>query len=328
MAMGLAGTANEQLAPDQLNVARGLVRQAVMLYQRRAASDGTPILGPSSYGFYGSTLIGEHFDGLTGTARMVEMMTEFQRAGLGAGPTETLPNGFSHDSQFGRLAVTTDRYSSAVVGAWQGLATGGAEPSRIMDAQSRMLTQAGGGYNGTLGLAVSLNGRLLVDTEPGVVGKGVSHIQVPRADKNTSGLLGSGITGTANATGSGVAIHLSHRFTEKGITTKYTIVNRHSTPVDAVLRLPTYGNPNGSSIYKVRPTVADLKSLLVTTADGGAFRASFRGLPAGATTKVVTVRGEQSNPTPGAELLISFKLKKGTTKLSRGIAVQPSAIAN
>jgi hypothetical protein len=322
VAMGLVGTANEHLAPNQVTVARGLVRQAVGLYQRRAKDVGSPILGPSSYGFYGSELIGDDFDGLTGTARMVEMMTEFARAGLADGATTTLPNGYSHDSQFGRLAITTDRYSSAVVGPWVGLKTGGAEPSRIMDTKSRILTQAGGGYNGTLGLAVSMRGKLLTDTEPGVIGQGVSHIAVPARNKNKSGGLGKGITGTASASGSGILVRLAHRFTAKGVTTTYTVTNRHSGALDAVLRVPTYGNPNGASIYKHKPSVADLRNLKVTTADGGAFKLAFRGIPKGATTKVVTVRGEQSNPTPGAELLIHFKLPKGKMTIQRGIAPQ------
>ena len=319
LAMGLAGTTKERLFPDQVQVARGLVRRAVQLYQRRAKTTGSPILGPSAYGFYGSDLIGEHFDGLTGSARMAELMAEFAHADLGAGPTSRLPSSYSHDAQFGRLAVTTGTYSAAIVGPWRGLHTGGAEPARIMDDQARVLTQIGGGGNGTLGLAISSNGTQLLDTEPGASGHGVTRIHVDNAHKNHSGDLGSGVQGTANAVGAGVKVHLSHRFTDTAITTTYTIDNTRGQPLDGVLRVPTYGSPNASSLHKHPPSVAQLASTDITTADDGGFSLTLHGLPRRTTTRVINVKGEQSNPQAGAELLISVPLRPGRTTITRTI---------
>ena len=326
LAMGLAGTANERLFPHQVTVARGLVRRAVELYQRRARDAGTPILGPSSYGFYGSELIGEHWDGLTSAARVTELMSEFAGAGLGAGVTTRLPSAFSHDTQFGRLAVSTGRYSTAFLGAWRGMRSGGAEPSRIMDTKARVLTQIGGGYDGTLGLAVYLKGRLLVDTQPGSSGKGVSLVHVGSHHNNRSGPLGRGMTVSAAASGSGVTVHVAHRVTERGITTSYTITNRHSQPVDGVLRVPTYDGAGGSSLHKHPPAVHDLRNLTITTATGGSFKLAFRGLPHGAATRVVTAKGQQSNPRAGAELLVRVRLAHGGTTITRGIAPTPSPV--
>jgi hypothetical protein len=320
MAMGLVGTAKEHLVPNQVNVARGLVRNAVALYQRRALAARTVALGPSAYGFYGSTLLGGDFDSLTGTARMASMMSEFSRAGLGSGPTKRLPSGYSHDRDFGRLAITTSKYSSAILGPWRGMKSGGAEPARLLDTDARVLTNIGGGYGGTLGLRVSLDNALLLDTQPGVSGQGATRVRVPRSMYDHSGPLGKhGVSVTTGAAANRIAVGLRHHFTENGISTRYVIHNNRGRTLDAVLRVPTYGQKHGGT-FSHSPSVEALKKgITVTGPVGGSFGLRFTGLPKGTVAKVTSVQGEQSNPRPGPELLVKFKLRAGSTTIRREI---------
>ncbi|MGE4427733.1 MAG: hypothetical protein AB7G37_14880 [Solirubrobacteraceae bacterium] len=320
-AAGLGGSDSAGFLTDQRETARGLVREAVQLYQRRAADAGSAVLPATAFGFSGSALVSEGFDGLTGTARFAATLSELADDGLGAdaGGVSALPTAVAHDQTLGRLAVTTSRYSSAILKPFKRLRNGGLEPDRIIDAAGRPLTGVGGSENGSLGLRLSSRGRTLVETQPGRPRSKQSSLRVPKATKDSSRLLRGALSVSGTDAAEGIDVTVRHAISRTGIKTTYTIVNRRTKKVTADLRVPTYG-PGDGGTWSIGDRVSRSslqRTQRITAPSGGTFRLRFRGLPRTAKGRVIRAAGRRIGPKPGPQLRVRTTLPKGTTKITR-----------
>jgi len=322
-AAGLAGSAGTPGLAHQQETARGLVRRAVERYQRRAAEAGSVVLPGADYGFSGSGLVTDTFDGLTGTARFAAVLAELADRGLGSGTTVALPSATAHDADLGRLAVETSRYSAAFLRPWSPLATGGLEPARILDGVGRPLTSMGGRGAGSLGLALKRGSTVLLDTQPGTRTKKISALSVPKGWRNASRALRGTLTATGTATTTGLRVGVSHRIAAGSLRTTYTIRNTRSGTTTVELRLPTYGSGDAGTLsIGDRPSSSWLRRQQALTApSGGRFALRLRGLPSGAKAAVVKAAALRGNPTPGPQLRVTATLPRGTTKIERLIKV-------
>ncbi|MBF6620511.1 MAG: hypothetical protein ITG02_09815, partial [Patulibacter sp.] len=197
----MEGSKRSGLLSDQQPVARQLAAQAMKLYRRRALEHGSVILQASSFGFSGSALISESFDGTTGTARFASTASELALLGLeprGNRKSAPMPNAYSHDESLGRLAVSTSRYATAVVRPWHPLRSGGLEPSRIIDAAGRAVTGLGGATEGTLALSLRAGGSDILTTQPGRYRPSQSGLRVPKGAVDRSATMRSPLKVTAS----------------------------------------------------------------------------------------------------------------------------------
>jgi hypothetical protein len=322
----MEGSKRSGLLSDQQPVARQLAAQAMKLYRRRALEHGSVILQASSFGFSGSALISESFDGTTGTARFASTASELALLGLeprGNRKSAPMPNAYSHDESLGRLAVTTSRYATAVVRPWSPLRTGGIEPSRIIDAAGRAVTGLGGATDGTLALSLRSGGSDILTTQPGRYREPQSALRVPKGVVDRSATMRAPLKVTASDAALDLRLDLGHRFDEKAIVTRYALDNRRKTSVHAVMRVPTYGSRiSGSLKVGQRKSRATLqRGLQITSPDGARFTVRFAGLPKSARGLVVKGTAQIGNPDPGPELLIKFELPKKRTAIRRTLIV-------
>ncbi|WP_210492523.1 hypothetical protein [Patulibacter sp. SYSU D01012] len=326
-AAGAQGSGRQGLVPGGVPTARWLVRQAVARYQARAKDAGSVVLPASDYGFTGSNLVSASFDGLTGTARFASTLAELASKGLASpagAQTRALPDAYAHDASLGRLAVTTSRYSTAIVRPWKTLRTGGLEPSRLFDARGRALTQVGGGGPGTLGLRLLAGSTVLADTQPGTTRAQQSALRVPAKAKDRSATLPRALTVTGKDSGSSARVDVTHRLSSDRIRTTYRIRNDRTKAIVAELRVPTYGKGDAGSLKVGERLDADdlTGTQTITTPTGARFRLALTGLPATAEGVVVRVARQKGNPQPGPMLRVRLKVpaKKALT-LRRTITV-------
>jgi hypothetical protein len=328
-AAGTEGSASAGYLPDPVPTSRWLVRRAVELYQRRADAGGSVILPASAFGVSGSALVKNTFDGLTGTARFASTLAELADRGLASppgmrAPVTPLPAAYSHDSDIGRLAVTTPRYSTAFLQPWTPLRVGGLEPARLLDAHGRALTGVGGSGPGALGLTITAGPRRLIETQPGVRRKGHTELTVPKSRRDHAAPLTGQMTVRGGEASDGVDLDVTHRIDPGSLRTTYRVRNARSTAVQAELRIPTYGRGARGSL-RVGQTLGPkaLRRLLrITTPVGARFTVRLSGLPSGATGRVIRVATQAGNPTPGPQLRVRVLLPgERTTTLQRVIRV-------
>ena len=239
-------------------------------------------------------------------------------------------NTYAHDSEFGRLVVSTPSYNTAVIKpVAQG--EGGLEPSRLFDSSQRPLTVLGaGGFGGPApGLRLQRGGATVLDVQPGTqVSRRVPSIAVAGNRRNRAGTF-SKLTARGTVRTKNAAIAVRHLFTSTAIETTYRVKRGPGSSI--TLRMPVWGSD--STIEMLRGAEVNGKritrksgALLMrgTTIDGGVMLVSFRGLPAKATVVVVR-HGRSSRAPQGArELRIRFKAKASTT-IRRRIAVVAGA---
>lgn len=324
-AAGTEGSASAGYLPAQVPTTRWLVRRAVELYQRRAEASGSVILPASAFGVSGSALVKNTFDGLTGTARFASTLAELADRGLasaaGSGADVVgLPAAYSHDSDIGRFAVTTSRYSTAFLRPWTPMRVGGLEPARLLDAYGRALTGVGGSGDGALGLKITDGPRRLIETQPGLRRPGQTDVSVPAGRRDHAGLLGGSTTVRGREDSDRISVAVTHRVATSSLRTTYRVRNDRSTAVLAELRIPTYGAGDRGSL-RVGQTLgpkALARVLNVTTPIGARFSVRLSGLPAGASGRVIRVKSQTGNPTPGPELRVRVMLPADrTTTLER-----------
>ncbi|WP_320673079.1 hypothetical protein [Patulibacter defluvii] len=319
---GTSGSTSGGWLPSQADSARWLLHQAVAHYQQRATAAGDVILPAAAFGLRGSNLVGESFDGLTGTARFAATLAEMADRGLAGGSGRALPAAAAHDADIGRLAVTTPRLATAILAPWSPMRVGGLEPARLLDGAGRPLTGVGGSGPGSLGLTLRAGGSTLIETEPGRTRKSASALKVPAGYRNRSRTLSGTLTVSGSDTVKDLDVGVSHRISISAIRTTYTVRNRRSGTVTAELRIPTYGTGSGSLRVGQKLSASALKrQRAITAPSGGRFTLGLKGLPSGATGQVVKVAGQRGNPTPGPQLRIRFALPSGTTRIERLIKV-------
>ncbi len=239
-------------------------------------------------------------------------------------------NTYAHDSEFGRLVVSTPSYNLGVIKpVAQG--EGGLEPSRLFDSTQRPLTVLGaGGFGGpSPGLRLQRGGSTVLDDQPGTQAGGrVPGMSVAGNRRNRAGTFKT-LTAGGTMRSRKASIAVRHTFARTAFETNYRV--RRGAATSVTLRMPVWGA--GSTIEMLRGAEVNGKritrksgALLMrgTTIDGGVMLVSFRGVPAKATIVVVRHGKSARAPQGARELRIRFRAS-ASMGIKRRVAVVAAA---
>lgn len=241
-------------------------------------------------------------------------------------------NTYSHDSEMGRLAISTPAYNAAIVRP-AGQNQGGLEPVRLFDAQQRPLTvlTAGSFYGPAPGIRLARGGSTILDDQPGTQLRGASipGPVVAPGFKNNAGLFRT-LTARGTIRRGTASISVATRFDQTSIETTYRVTR--GTGQTLTLRIPVWGATSTIDLLKglqlrgKRIARHGDGAVLVrgTTPDGGVMLIAFRGIPRQARVVVVAHPKSASAPKGARELRIRFRAKAHTT-VRRRIAVVAGA---
>jgi hypothetical protein len=239
--------------------------------------------------------------------------------GMGSQPSTEPPPLWSYDYATGRLAITTPRYSTAIVPDDRDvLGYGGVDLARLFGPGQRVASGTGGRPPGAFGVVVSgSRGRVLLNSQRPrdgarlrVVRSPAGNLVRPRAYPRTPY---AGPFGLVEARGrvrrSGVRVDTRHVFRPETIAARWDVRCRRvcgrvraffptwSDEIVAVLR-----SGERIRVGRLPLPVANVRTVVL-----GGYRLARLTAPAGATLVTVPVRGEATNPTPGPSLAVQIR---------------------
>jgi hypothetical protein len=251
-------------------------------------------------------------------ARIMASVARAIGLGLGSAPALEPPPLWAYDPDTGRLAITTPRYSTAIVPDDRGLfGYGGIELARLFGPGQRVASGLGGRPPDAFGVVVSdRRGRVLLTSQRPrdglrlrIVRSPAGRLVHPRAYPRVPY---AGPFGVVAARGSvrraGVRVVAWHEFRRATVENRWSVRCRRvcarvrvyfptwASSVDAVMR---GGRRARLTDEPVR--LADVKRFSL-----GGYSARISG-PRGATVSVAPVQGEPTNPTPGPSLVVQVR---------------------
>lgn len=309
---------------------REIAEQGLALFQRTAWNGTGPL--PSSTSF-------DAPNGFENGSRS-GLITTLRFAIVGAALDTNLPtttaksfgNVYSHDTEFGRLTVSTPDYNLGIVRP-AGQLQGGLEPARLFDSRQRPLTvlTAGAVRGPAPGLRLSRDGATVIDDQPGDQGRAgrIPGISVDGWRRNNAGTFTAlSAHGAINRGKARVAVR--HRFSRSAIETTYSLTRGNANTV--TLRLPVWGR---TSTLEFRQGVRSSGRRIVRhgngrmlvrarTPDGAVMFAAFGGVPRDAQIAIVGYGPSATAPQGARELRIRFRPAK-RDRVTRRIAVVADA---
>jgi hypothetical protein len=278
-------------------------------------------------------------------ARMAANAARAVSAGMGRMDAHVPPPFYAFDADIGRLAVSTPRYSTAILAVNRSkVPYGGIELARLYDADGDPISGTGGRAPSAFGVLVSRakGGRRVLASETGrhtdPKKPAVILTRSPRGRVTHQRVLAShpdaGPFGTLRSRGSianaGVRVTTGHRFRRNSIDAHWTITRSGGTGTDRVRVLfPTSGRTgvvieatlrNGKHVTLTgggaRPRLADVREFLLRSAYGS-YTVLLRGRPTG-TTQVMHRVWQRANPRGGPTLALELPAMgpKGRRELS------------
>jgi hypothetical protein len=268
--------------------------------------------------------------GVLAAARMDANAARAVEAGLGGMRAQTPPPLYAYDPDVGRLAVTTPRYSTAVVPVSQGgYPYGGIELSRLYDGDQEVAANVGGGPPASFGLVVrDAAGRPLFATQhaqparPGVAPlrllrapSGVGASPRAKPDRAYAGPF-SDLRATAVAGTRTLSARSTYRFTRAFIEGRWDLraSGRGRRTVQALF--PSWGGDaaevvallrgGGEARLGTRPrALAEVTGFAVRSERSG-YRVTRIRAPRGASAEVLLPSRQASDPRPGPTLAITL----------------------
>jgi hypothetical protein len=320
--------------------AKALFDRGLMLHRRLADEAGRPVAPPRMFGV--ETRL-ELFDCYC--ARMIASAARAVAAGLGSMPAEDPPPLYAFDYDTGRLAVTTPRYSTAIVPDNRGVfAYGGIEIARLFGPGQTPAANLGGTPPAAFGIVVTdAAGRTLLASQHNRTGRlrllrsphgplrhPRAYPPVPYAGPfrvlETLGVVHRG----------GLRVDSAYRFERQTIAARWRV--RCSASCD------------GHRVRALFPTSREQAAIAVTLRDGrriplagpGAAPAAAVALrdtiavelgtgyrvtglrgPAGATLSAVATRPEPTNPSPGPSLAVELAPRGGFHDRTLSASIEP-----
>lgn len=307
---------------------RSIAEQGLLLYSRIGWPGSGPWPGAMSFGAPNGFPAGTKSPLIT-PLRMAIIAAELD-VRLPATKAKIPPNMYSHDSEFGRLAISTPSYNTAVIKP-VAQAEGGLDLSRLFDSRQRPLTTLGAGslLGAAPGLRLGRGSAAVLDNQPGTQTRWRVPGIAAGLHRNRSGTFRTLIASGAMARG-GARIGVRHAFATDTITTTYRISRGAATNV--TLRMPVWGR--GSTIQIVRGGKVSGRRFVRTgsqallfrmiTPEGGTMLVAFRGVPRRAEISTVRFGKGARTPQGARELRIRFRADRGMT-LTRRLAVVAAA---
>jgi hypothetical protein len=319
--IGLASSDTLNLEPRWRAWAKDILDSGLRFYERQSVrADGVP---PAL--FFGVHQVPQTpASARLGAARMESNAARAIAAGLGRARATTPPSLYAYDPDTGRLAITTRTYNTAVMAVSQGaFPYGGLELARLYDARQEVAGNVGGLPPASFGLVVDdRSGRRLLATQhPQRLSERTPPLRLTHAPagvgasaaKNTAGRAYAGpfrsLTATGTTSGGGLSARVTHRFTDRSITTAWSLRGRRAGR-KARLMFPTYGpstrveavlrNGRRVTVGDTRLKLARVKRLLLHSA-----RSGYEVVPiGGGSATSVQVASQSSAPRAGRSLVI------------------------
>ena len=305
--------------------AKALFDRGLALYQRRAEANG----GLAPKHMFGVHTLMEEFDCFC--ARMVANAARAVALDLGSRPSKDPPPLFAYDPDTGRLAITTPRYSTAIVPDNRGaFPYGGIDPARLFGPGQTVAANVGGVPPATFGVVVSSpsgqerlasqhsrTGRLLVT--------GPNHRGPPYAGPFRS------VTARGSVTRGGVRISATHRFRSATIVSRWQVTCRGRCRYRVRAHFPTWGTATITAILRdgtrlrLLPGAPDVRLAEVAALElGRGYRLVPLERPAGATLSAVHVARQATNPHPGPTLRVELVRAGAFHQRSLAVRIVPA----
>jgi hypothetical protein len=268
-------------------------------------------------------------------ARMLGNAARAVALGLGSKPGGEPPPLWSYDSDIGRVAVTTPRYSTAILAVNQrAIPYGGTELARLYDRDQRVAANVGGIPWASFGILVrDSNGRTRMASQkarsapPGLAPLqilGSPQGRIFRAAKYPARPYGGAFKSLVVRGNSGNAfagVQTTHRFTVKGIETRWRVSRNaggrykvdalfpswgRKAVVDAVLKSGKRFNLARPGAKRKRVFLRKVSYFHITSADGSGYVIVPVNRPGNARAHILRPRKQSSAPRPGPTLAIQL----------------------
>jgi len=257
---------------------------------------------------------------LAGAARAVAL-------GMGSRPSAAPPPLWAYDPDTKRLAITTPRYSTAIVPDDRGmLGYGGLEPARLFGPGQRVASGIGGRPPGAFGIVVAdRRGRRLLSTQRPrrsnhlrIVRSPAGRLARPRAypRRPYAGPF-KVVAAVATVRRRSVRVQSRHTFRRKTIAGAWSVRCRHMCRIRAYF--PTWGSAIVAVMRDGRRVRLDgatqVRLGAVRRVRLGGYRVTHLGGPPRARLFAVPVKTEPTNPRPGPSLAVQLT-RRGLVRLS------------
>jgi hypothetical protein len=301
--------------------AKALFDNGLVLYERRADANG----GLAPKHMFGVHTLMEEYDCFC--ARILANAARAVALDLGSQPSQDPPPLYAFDPDSGRLAVTTPRYSTAIVPDNRGaFAYGGIDPARLFGPGQTVAANVGGVPPAAFGAVVSTpGGREWLASQHSrsrpVRVSGPSHRAGPFRV----------VTARGSASRGGVRISATHRFRAATIVSRWRVTCHGRCRYRVRVHFPTWA---AATITVIRrdgtrlrleagaPGVrlADVAALEL----GRGYRVVPLERPRGATLTAIRVARQRTNPHPGPTLRVELARRGAFHQRSLAVRIVPT----
>jgi hypothetical protein len=333
--------------PEYGRWAKALFDRGLILYARLADEAGQAIAPVRPFGVRAGHEEQESFSTrvLANAARAIAM-------GLGSMPAEDPPPLYSYDYDSGRVAVSTPRYSTAIIPVNHGaFPYGGIDPARLFGAGQRVAANVGGTPPNAFGIVVSDSaGReVLASQRPRrhgrpplrIVSSPVGRIRRPRAypARPYAGPF-SEIQAVGARAARGVRVEASHRFLPESIESGWRVTCARGCASRRVrAHFPTWGDDavidvvrrDGSRVRlggpgadpDARVRLAEAERIELGRGERGGYTLVPQGGPDGAVLTATAARPQRTNPDPGPRLDIELVAFESFSETGLRVEIRP-----
>ncbi|HET8755940.1 MAG TPA: hypothetical protein VFM58_08020, partial [Solirubrobacteraceae bacterium] len=305
--------------------AKALFDRGLALYQRRADANG----GPAPKHMFGVHTLMEEFDCFC--ARMLANAARAVALDLGSRRAEDPPPLYAFDPDTGRLAITTPRYSTAIVPDNRGaFPYGGIDPARLFGPGQTVAANVGGLPPAAFGIVVSSRaGREWLASQHSTTGRlrisGPRHRRPPYAGPFRA------VTARASVSRGGVRISATHSFRAAAIVSRWQVTCDGRCRYRVRAHFPTWGAATITAIGRDGTRVPLLpRARRVPLTDvaavelGRGYRLVPLARPRGATLSAVRVARQPTNPRPGASLRVELVRHGAFHRRSLAVRIVPA----
>ncbi|HEX5621053.1 MAG TPA: hypothetical protein VFX51_21700 [Solirubrobacteraceae bacterium] len=305
--------------------AKALFDRGLELYQRRANENG----GLAPKHMFGVHTLMEEFDCFC--ARMLANATRAVALDLGSRPSEVPPPLYAFDPDTGRLAVTTPRYSTAIVPDNRGaFAYGGIDPARLFGPGQTVAANVGGIPPAAFGVVVSnAAGREWLASQHSRSGRlrvsGPHHRRPPDAGPFRV------VTARGSVSRGGVRINATHRFRAATIVSRWQVTCQGRCRYRVRVHFPTWGAATITAIrrdgtpLRLEPGASEVPLADVAALElGHGYRLVPLDRARGAVLSAVRVARQPTNPHPGPTLRIELVRRGAFHQRSLAVRIVPT----
>jgi hypothetical protein len=324
--LAIASAPRFSARPEYGSWAKALFDRGLLLYDRWAADEGGGIAPKLPFGVFS-----DHRDWDLYGSRIAANAARAVGLGLGLGgkPSADPPPLYAYDRDTGRLAVTTPRYSTAIVPDNRGaFPYGGIELARLFGPGQYVAANVGGEPPNAFGVVVAdATGREVLASQHARVRTGRLRVARRFAAGSFSDLVAVGTVARG-----GLRITTTHRFRASGIDERWDIRCRGACgPYTVDVDLPTWGA--GAAIEAVQSDGSRVRlapgGAAIPLADverlelGGGYTATPTLRAPGAVLLAVATVPQPTDPDPGPTLAIRLAANARVGAASLGLRLSP-----